>query len=52
MPKTKPIFVNTNNFFGKLILIVYSIIFSQKKALIQNENFKADFYPMILAIKE
>lgn len=50
--KTKPVIINSNNFFGKLIIILYSIIFSQKKVLIKKENFEANFYPMILAIKE
>lgn len=50
--KTKPIFVNTNNIFGKLITIFYSILFSQKKILIEKNNFNAEFFSMILAIKE
>tara|TARA_Y100000768_G_C23952319_1_gene670878 strand:+ start:58 stop:930 length:873 start_codon:yes stop_codon:yes gene_type:complete len=49
--KTKPIFVNSNHIFGKLITIIYSILFSQKKVLIKKKRFNADYYPMILAIK-
>lgn len=50
--KSKPEYVNPKNIFGKLMIFFYSILFSQKKVLIEKKSFNADFYPMIVAIKK